>query len=173
MSEPKQILSSAKQALTSAKSILLVDWSSPTIPRTLVEAGFTVFCASPGRYSVVEIVSAPAEGVSAPPEGIDANNIVPPGKNENGYLIFRRLTERPAHVNIVNVYRPENEHEAIVANHLLPLGATVLWLQPSIASSTARQLALKHGFELVEGVDISDAARLDSGEDERITFRHR
>src|SRR5262249_7019606 len=126
MSEPKHILSSAK-------SILLVDWSSPTVPRKLAEAGFTVFSASPGRYSVVELVSASPEGQEGTEgtERIAANNIVPPGENETGYLIFRRLNDRPAHVDIVNVYRPENEHEAIVANHLVPLGATVLWLQPS------------------------------------------
>ena len=99
------------------------------------------------------------ELVSEPPEGIDAKDVVPPGQDETGYLVFRRLTDRPAHVDIVNVYRPENEHEGIVANHLIPLGANVLWLQPSVASGTARQLALKHGFDLVEGVDIADAAR--------------
>ena len=97
MSDPKQILSSAK-------SVLLVDWSSTTIPRTLVEAGFTVFTASPGRYSIVELVSDP-------PDGRD--------------LVFRRLTDRPSHVDIVNVYRPENEHEGIDANHEVPHGAKV------------------------------------------------
>jgi len=147
-----------KQVLNSAKSILLVDWSSPTVPRTLVEAGFTVFCASPGRYSVVELVSEPVEG-------IDANDIVPPQQGEKGYLVFRRLTDKPpltgkpSSVDIVNVYRPENEHEGIVANHLIPLGARILWLQPSIASGTARQLAVEYGFDLVEGIDIADAAR--------------
>lgn len=145
MSEPKQILSSAK-------SVLLVDWSSATVPRALVEAGFTVFTASPGRYSIVELVFEP-------PEGIGANDVVAPGQNETGYLIFRRLNDRPSQVDIVSVYRPENEHEAIVANHVLPLGATVLWLQPSIGSTTAGRLALAHGFHLVEGVDIVGAVR--------------
>ena len=145
MSDPKQIL-------RSAKSILLVDWASTTIPRTLVEAGFTVFCASPGRYSVVELVSKP-------PEGIDSNDIVPPTQNENRYLVFRRLNDRPSHVDIVNVYRPENEHEGIVANYVAPLGARVLWLQPSIGSGVARRLSLEHGVDLVEGVDIAGAVR--------------
>ena len=144
MSDPEQIL-------RSAKSILLVDWANPTIPRTLVEAGFTVFCASPGRYSVVEVVSAP-------PVGVDSNDIVPPSQNEKGYLVFRRLDDSPSHVDIVNVYRPENEHEGIVANHVVPLGAKVLWLQPSVGSATARRLALEHGFELVEGFDIAASA---------------
>jgi len=144
-------MSDANQILGSAKSILLVDWASPTVPRTLVEAGFTVFCASPGRYSVVELVSEP-------PEGIDSNDIVPPQQNENRYLLFRRLNDRPSHVDIVNVYRPENEQEGIVVNHVIPLEAKTLWLQPSVGSDTARQLSLEYGFDLVEGVDIVDAA---------------
>src|SRR5262245_47710161 len=114
MSDPNQIL-------RSAKSILLVDWSSPNVPRTLVEAGFTVFCASPGRHSVTEILSAP-------PEGIDSNDIIPPKQDENGYLVFRRLNDSPSHVDIVNIFRPENEHEGIITNHVIPLGAKTLWL---------------------------------------------
>jgi hypothetical protein len=78
-------MSNPKQVLRSAKSILLVDWASPAVPRSLVQAGLTVFCASPGRYSVVELVSEP-------PDGIDSNDIVPPGENEKGYLVFRRLS---------------------------------------------------------------------------------
>ena len=58
MSDPNQILKGAR-------SILLVDWSNAGVPRTLVEAGFAVFCASPGRYSVVEIVPEPPEEVAS------------------------------------------------------------------------------------------------------------
>ena len=138
-----------RQILESAKSILLVDWASPAIPRALVEAGFTVFCASPGRYSVVELLpELPGE--------IDSKDIVAAEENENGYLVFRRLNYGPSHVDIVNVYRPEDEHEGIVANYVVPLGAKVLWLQPSIGSGTARRLVVEHGFELVEGVNIAD-----------------
>jgi len=122
------------EILRTAKSILLVDWASPEVPRSLVQAGFTVFCASPGRYSVVEL-------------------------NETGSLVFRRLNESPSHVDIVNVFRPENEHEGIVAQHVIPLGAKVMWLQPSVGSATARRLSLEHGFDLVEGVDIAGAVR--------------
>jgi len=111
--------------------ILLVDWASTTIPRTLVEAGFKVFCASPGGYSLVELVSEEAAG-------INSTDVFPPKQNEN---------------------RPENEHEGIIANHVVPLGAKVVWLQPSIASGTARRLGLEYGFDLVDGVDIAGAAR--------------
>jgi len=144
MSDPSEILRSAQR-------ILLVDWPNRGVPRALVEAGFTVFCASPGRYSVVEIVTEP-------PAGVAAGDLFPPQEGERGYLVFRRLNDRPAGVDIVHVYRPENEHEAIVANQVVPLGAKVLWLQPSVGSGAARQLALDHGLTLVEGIDIAAAA---------------
>jgi predicted CoA-binding protein len=145
MSDPNQIL-------RSAKSILLVDWASPAVPRTLLEAGFAVFCLSPGRYSVAELLPVP-------PEGVDSNDIVPPQPGEKGYLVFRRLNDRPSQIDIVNVYRPEQEHDGIVSSQMVPLGAKVMWLQPSVASATAKQLAAEYGFELVDAVDIAAAGR--------------
>ena len=143
-SDPNQILGSARR-------ILLVDWAHRGVPRILVEAGFTVYCASPGRYSVVEVVPEP-------PTGIDSSDIFPPQEGEDGYLVFRKLDDRPSGVDIVNVYRPEKEHPEIVAGQVLPLGARILWLQPSIGSGLARQLAVDHGLDLVEGIDIAVAA---------------
>src|ERR1700704_1110977 len=81
MSDPNEILKSARR-------ILLVDWANRGVPRTLVEAGFTVFCASPGRYSVVEVAPEP-------PAGIDPADVFPPQEGERGYLVFRRLNDRP------------------------------------------------------------------------------
>ena len=141
------------QVLRSARSILLVDWSNPGVPRSLVEAGFAVFCLSPGRYSVVEIGPEP-------PKDVEAGNVFPPRESENGYLVFRKLDDRPARIDIVNVYRPEQEHAGIVANQVVPLGAKTLWLQPSVSSGAARHLAKDHGFDLIEGIDIADIARL-------------
>jgi predicted CoA-binding protein len=107
-------MSDPNDMLRSANSILLVDWASPSVPRTLVVAGFNVFCASPGRYSVVEVVPES-------PQGVDSSDIIPPQPGEQGYLVFRRLNERPAKIDIINVYRPESEHTGIVANQVVPL----------------------------------------------------
>src|SRR5215813_7340233 len=112
----KNIMNDPGEILRSAQRILLVDWPNRGVPRALVEAGFTVFCASPGRYSVVEIVTEP-------PAGVAAGDLFPPPEGESGYLVFRRLNDRPAGVDIVHVYRPENEHAGIVANQVVPLGA--------------------------------------------------
>src|SRR5215813_11740457 len=141
MSQPNQILRSAHR-------ILLVDWPNPGLPRALVEAGFTVFGASPGRYSVVELLPTR-------PEDVDPNQVFAPQEGESGYLVFRKLDEPPSHVDIVHVYRPEPEHAGIVANQVVPLGAKVLWLHPSVGSRTARQLACEQGFDLVVGTDIA------------------
>jgi predicted CoA-binding protein len=150
----ENVVSDPNEILRSAQRILLVDWTNRSVPRALVEAGFTVFRASPGRYSVVEIVSEP-------PEGLDATDVFPPLDGESGYLVFQKLNEAPPDVDIVNLYRPPEEHARIVANHVLPLGATVLWLQPPVDPITARQLAGRHGLDLVEGVDIAvQAAQL-------------
>src|SRR5262245_59847921 len=99
MPQPNEILRSAQR-------ILLVDWPSPGLPRTLVEAGFTVFGASPGRYSVGELVPAP-------PEGTDSSQVFPPQEGESGYLVFKKLNEPPSHIDIVHLYRPEPEHAGL------------------------------------------------------------
>jgi len=145
-------MSYSSQVLRSARSILLVDWANRGVPRALVEAGFTVFCASPGRYSVVEVVPEP-------PAGVDSGDFFAPQEGENGYLVFRGLDGRPGGVDIVNVYRPEEEHAGIVAHQVVPLGAKVLWLQPSVGSDAARQLAADYALELVAGIDIAEVAR--------------
>jgi len=139
------------EILRAARRILLVDWPNPGVPRTLVEAGFTVFSASPGQYSVVEVVPER-------PEGVDLSGLYRPQEGENGYLVFQRLKEPPSSVDIVHVYRPEKEHAEIVATHVVPLGAKVLWLHPSLGSGAARQLAADHALDLVEGIDIAVAA---------------
>src|SRR5262249_55627940 len=109
----------ANEILRSAHRILLVDWPNPGVPRTLVEAGFTVFCAAPGQYWVAQVVAER-------PEGVDLSALYPPQEGERGYLVFQRLKDRPPSVDIVHVYRPEEEHAGIVATHVVPLGAKVL-----------------------------------------------
>jgi|SRR5215831_1376885 len=141
MSDPNEILKSAQR-------ILLVDWANRGVPRALVEAGFTVFCASPGRYSVVEVVAEP-------PADLDATDVFPPQEGERGYLPFQKLTDPPLNIDIVNVYRPLEEHADIIANFAVPLCAKVLWLQPTVDGTAARQLAVDQGLALVEDVDIA------------------
>jgi hypothetical protein len=146
MSDPRHILESLHSAL-------LVDWPHTGVPRTLLDAGFRVFGYSPGGFSTAELA---AEA----PGGDDLRSVIPPkDEGEAGFLVFRKLAVPPASVDLVCVYRPENELEGIIAKHVLPLGAKVLWLEPPIISVKAQTIGAERGFILVEGLHIAEAIR--------------
>jgi predicted CoA-binding protein len=131
-----------RHILENAKTILLVDWGNPDVPRSLLKAGLNVFGYSPNRYSVIEL---DAEG---------------PDKEK---LIFRQLHGKPGSVDVVNIYRPEEEHAGIITSHVLPLKAKVIWLQPPVMSTKTAALAKTNGLLFVEGSDIAGVARTISG----------
>ena len=143
-----------KQILDRSKSVLLVDWPNPGVPRALLEAGFTVYGFSPHRYSAASLVAEP-------PADVDRCSVFPPQSDgDTGYLVFRALAARPLHVDLVCSYRPAEEVPAIVANHAVPLGAQTLWIQPPPTTcEIARRLATEHGLVCVEGHDIAEVAR--------------
>jgi hypothetical protein len=148
MTDPRQILETAN-------NILLVDWPSPAVPRALVAAGFTVFGFCPNRYSRAEVVAER-------PNDADDKSVFPTrNKGEIGFLVFRRLGDRPEAVDIVYVHRPVDELAGIVANLVVPLGAKTLWLE-SLAPSV-QGVAREYRLALVEGVNIVDAARTIGG----------
>lgn len=123
-----------KDILKGAKTILLVDWPNPDVPRALLDTGFTVFGYSPGEYAAIS-------------------------QADNGKLVFDKLNEHPTSVDIVNVYRPEAEHMAIINNHVLPLNAKVLWLHPPVKSAMTAAIAKEHGLIFIEGIDIAGVAK--------------
>jgi hypothetical protein len=143
-----------KQILEQAKWVLLVDWPSPGVPRALLEAGLTVYGFSPHRYSEASLVTKS-------PADVDSRSVFPPGNaGESGYLVFRALATRPSQVDLVCSYRPAEELPGIVANHVVPLRAKALWIQPPPATcDLARRLASEHGLHCVEGYDIAEVAR--------------
>jgi predicted CoA-binding protein len=140
---PLKLFEKSKQTLKNAKTILLVDWASTDVPFSLLKAGFTVYSYSPGAYALAQIVL---------PDGDDSNTT-------KEKLIFTDLNEKPNKVDIVNVFRPEEEHAAIITDHVLPLEAKVLWLHPPIMSVKTNQLALAYGVGFIEGVDIVEIAQ--------------
>ena len=140
-----------KNLLNSAKKNLLIDWSDATVPRTLVDAGFTVFCYSPNGYTQAEVLDKI-------PTDVNAKNILSPKNNERGYLVFRQLSLAPDSIDIVNIYRPEAEHSQIIVKHVLALHANVIWLQ-SLTSATTRSLANECGLTFIESHDIAEVAR--------------
>jgi len=137
------------QLLRSATSILLVDWPNPGVPRALLAAGFTVYGFSPGGYSIAQIV---------PDKPADRNSFSPCNSGEEGYLIFQKTENSPQGVDIINIYRPEEEHAAIIEKHALPLTAKAVWLHPPVTSALTRIIAAENGLAFIEGVNIVDAA---------------
>ena len=139
--------------LESATNILLVDWPNTGVPRALVEAGFTVFCYSPDKYSTAEIAEDE-------PRDVDEQNVFAPENDDvMGFLVLRPFEGRPESVDIVSIYRPPEEVLEIIESHVLPLGATALWLQPPVTSIDGRRIAAEHGLDFLEGVDIAETAR--------------
>ncbi|HEY4324516.1 MAG TPA: CoA-binding protein [Mucilaginibacter sp.] len=137
------------QILKSAKNILLVDWPDQGVPRALINAGFTVFSFSPGSYSEAKIIADPPD---------DQKDFSPRNHKENGYLIFQNLTGSPDFVDIVNIYRPEEEHQSIIENHVIPLNAKAVWLHPPITSAHTAAIASEKGLVFIEGVNIVEVA---------------
>ena len=140
------------QILKMSKNILLVDWPNPGLPRVLLQAGFAVYCFSPNKYTKAEIIpDAPVD--------INIKNIFPPDKEGDGYLVFRPLPEKPASIDIVYVYRPEEELPEIIAEHVLPLGAKSLWLDPPGMSEAARRIIAESGLILIDNVFIAETTK--------------
>ena len=122
--------------LSHAKSILLVDWPNPGLPRTLLKAGYKVFGYSPGNYSSISL---------------DVGS---------GELTFTKLPGGPGHIDIVNIFRPEEEHAAIIATHIFPLKAKALWLHPPVISAKTALFAKQKGLNFIEGISIAEVAAL-------------
>jgi predicted CoA-binding protein len=122
--------------LTSAKAILVVDWPGAGVPRALLNAGFTVFGYSPGGYTLISVAG-----------------------DDEAKLNFTKIEGSPAGVDIVNIYRPENELAGIFESLVLPLAAKTIWLHPPLTSAWARNYAAEHSLNFMEGVNIAEVAK--------------
>jgi predicted CoA-binding protein len=136
--------------LQTARNILLIDWPDQGLVRSLLSAGFTVFAYSPDRYTVASIADTNPENIN----GISA--FPPRNASEKGYLVFSVIDKIPCAIDIVNVYRPEDELEGIISKHVLPFGTKTLWLHPPLKSNIAKKLAADNGLNLIQGYNIAD-----------------
>lgn len=125
-----------KQISEKIQIVLLVDWPSPDIPRALILAGFTVFSYSPDGYTQA------------------LTEMTQSGKQP--LVRFESLDHPPTNVDLVTIYRPAEEHAAIIRDHVLPLGARTIWLQPPVESAETRKIAQEQGLNFVEGRDIRE-----------------
>src|SRR5262249_8165390 len=90
---PQENMAEYHQILKSSSSVLLVDWISTKVPRSLLEAGFRVYGSSPGGYSKAELLP------EAPQD--EHLSVFPPEDQQSGFLVFRRLAAAPTDVDIV------------------------------------------------------------------------
>jgi ribosomal protein S16 len=142
--------------LGSATTIELVDWPHQDVPATLVRAGYSVVAArfpqpaaGEAAFLTHEVVDGPSpvDGVTFPLEA---------GKS---HLRFADLDSWPDKVDIVCIYRPPEEQEAIVAA-AVEAGVGAVWIEPGAnVSNRAKQVAKKAGIPFVDGVSIAEAVR--------------
>ncbi|HKE58868.1 MAG TPA: CoA-binding protein [Pyrinomonadaceae bacterium] len=140
-----------EEILQTSFSVLLVDWISTQVPRTLLESGFLVFGSSPGGYSQAELLNEAPDS--------EYLSVFPPEDQQPGFLVFRRLATAPSAVDIVYAYRPAEELEKIITTVVSAVGAKTLWLQPPVSSDEARQQVEAQGKSFVEGIDIVEAVK--------------
>ena len=139
------------EILSSAKTILLVDWPSKDVPETLTRAGFRVFVhggPAPEDYSAYEV--------------------------DNGEVVSRYLGHPPEQADLVYSYRPLSELPEILAL-ASKLQAKTLWTQSGISAAgkddvkgcwlpenefqSAQRVIEAAGFHHITEPYIADAAR--------------
>lgn len=114
-----------ERLLTEAKVVALVDWPSADVPRTLVRAGFGVFSLNRLRNTAAAYAWYP-ERDDVPDEA--SVTLFEPADEGDGYLVARPAAAVPAPVDILNVFRPDDELPGL-ARLAIQLGAKALWLQ--------------------------------------------
>ncbi len=113
---------------------MLIDWPDKNLPLGLLNAGFEVFSYSPDKYS-----KAACDGDT---------------------VVFEKVEGKPDAVDIVNVFRPESELEGIIARHVLPLGAKIVWLHPPVTNQNVKELESLYHINIIQGDILYVAATL-------------
>ncbi|GHF02752.1 succinyl-CoA ligase subunit alpha [Amycolatopsis deserti] len=104
--------------------------------------------------AVVGLSRDPAKAAHSVPAAMQAAGfrVIPvhPSADELlGEKVYRRLTDIPEPVDIVDVFRPSREAPG-VAEQAVAIGAKTLWLQQGIVSPEARRIAEAGGLNYVE-----------------------
>lgn len=137
-----------------ATTVLLVDWPNQDVPRQLVDAGLTVLSANfaSGTASLYSL-GPPGERESLQTQPVE---VLKPEHDDDVPLTITRLDAMPQRVDVVALFRPQEEHARIVQN-AKSLGAQVLWVQRGTLSDEARQIAGEAGLTIIEDLAMPDA----------------
>ena len=117
-----------------ARSVLLVDWPSVEVPRSLARAGLEVF-------------------VKGGPDPEDYTEYVVDGDD----VVVRDRGRPPERADVVYSHRPLDELPDIV-ELAVALGARAVWMEPGGASQRARAVVEAAGLRYVDDVPIVDVA---------------
>lgn len=134
--------------------MLIVDWPSQDVPRTLIAGGFEVFSANlaagtASRYSV---------GGSSAAQQEDGVEVLPPQRDRDPPLLITRIDTMPDHVDVVALYRPAEEHARIV-QRAVDLGARTVWAQLGPLADDARSIAANAFLAVIEDMPIDEAIK--------------
>ena len=149
-------MQSAQSVLRTAKTIMLVDWVTPELPRTLIEAGINVTSYDTRNNTARSLTIASNE--SAIPEGMSRDDIFRPGDGQTGIMLSLPLPEPSKHVDLVCVSRLAEEAPEI-ARLAVTMGARALWLQSGIRSEEARNICEAAGLGFIDDSCIIGAVK--------------
>jgi hypothetical protein len=143
------------RALASARSVILVDWPSADVPRSLLAAGKEVTSVNRLRGTAMTYsLRDPATAVDDDEGSTDFG----PADDDPRRLVGRPSGASPERADALCAYRPAGELAAI-ARLAVDLGARLLWMERGVRSEEARAVAEAAGLTVVEDASIADAAR--------------
>lgn len=137
-------------------TVLLVDWPSQAVPRTLLASGFAVLSANFAEGTASSYSVDAADGGASQPD--DDVEVIAPEHEADPRLLIRRLDAMPGRVDVVALFRPQDEHARIVGS-ALSLGARAVWVQRGTLADDARQTAAAAGLAVIEAVPMGDAVQ--------------
>ncbi len=152
-----------ERLLTEAKVVALVDWPSADVPRTLVRAGFGVFSLNRLRNTAAAYAWYP-ERDDVPDEA--SVTLFEPADEGDGYLVARPAAAVPAPVDILNVFRPDDELPGL-ARLAIQLGAKALWLQLDVDRGEGHRRELRASPSSMASTSQRQSAQQESRTDER------
>lgn len=135
-------------------TVLLVDWPSQDVPRALLAEGFEVVSANFAAGTASAYSLAGADGEASSPDG--QGETPAPDREGDAALLIRRLEATPQRVDVLAVFRPQDEHARAVRN-AMDLGVRVVWVQRGTLSDEAREMAAGAGIAVIEDVSMADA----------------
>lgn len=135
-------------------TVLLVDWPSQDVPRTLLAQGFEVMSANVAAGTASAYGLAGVGGDAPSPGG--GSEVLQPERDGDAPLLIRRLDAMPQRVDALAVFRPQDEHARAVRT-AIALGARAVWVQRGTLSGEARQTAGDAGIAIIEDVSMGAA----------------